>query len=257
MGRWMGLVGVAWVGVFALAQGNPTWKPILNPGEGLALGSFRDGLKSFGEGDTPHDLGLLARILWTRLQGTEWEARGYSFRCTGVLEGQTCSNPRGHGRVDLGKALREGCDLAFLAWIRATVDGWTRESGEGSSRARLEEAFRPFLGARMMKGEGPPPLDRAWVGRDGLLQASPRGFLTWAIEPNQEGLAQQGRRYFGSLIQDPIGEWWFAAEPERGVEAPGTWVYGSDGANHALLWIPAPLDRPRAVARFKAVLGLR
>ncbi|HJV48561.1 MAG TPA: hypothetical protein VJ549_04720 [Geothrix sp.] len=240
-----------------LAQVPKDWKPTLGAGEALGVGSFREGVKVYGEAARPHPLGLMSKLVWLRLQGTDWEARSLRFRCTGALDGIRCTEAKGHGRVDLGKALREGCDLAFLAWARMSVNVWSQESGEGSARLRLEEGFRPFLGGRMPTGDGPPEVGLEWVGAGALLRGSVREVLDWMLEPAQEGLAQQARRYFGSLIQDPIGDWWIAAGPSTGSDEAGTWVCGSNGTTYALLHLPRVMPRAEALARFKALLSLK
>ncbi|HJV90903.1 MAG TPA: hypothetical protein VJ623_11405 [Holophagaceae bacterium] len=240
-----------------LAQGPKDWKPALAPGESLGLGGAREGINVYGEATRPHPLGFVAKLVWLRMQGTEWEARGFRARCTGSLDGLACSNPKGHGRVDLGKALREGCDLGFLVWARASVADWSQESGEGSARLRLEEGFRSFLGRRLPAGDGPPVLGLEWVGQGTLLQGSVREILDWMLEPAQEGLAQQARRYFGNLTQDPIGDWWVAAGASVGMGETGTWVCGSNGSTYALLHLPRTLPKTEAVARFKSLLSLK
>ncbi len=233
------------------------WKPALLAGEEMGVGSSREGVKVFGESIRAHPMGMLSKFVWLRLQGTDWEARGLRFRCTGTWEGVSCSNAKGHGRVDLGKAVKAGCDLAFLAWGRMGVDGWSQESGEGSARLRLEEGFRSFLGRRMPTGDGPPKLGLEWVGEGGLLRGSVQEILDWMLEPAQEGLAQQARRYFGHLIQDPIGDWWIAAGPSEGPGDSGTWVFGSNGASYVVLHLPAPIPKVEALARFRALLSLK
>jgi hypothetical protein len=77
------------------------------------------------------------------------------------------------------------------------------------------------------------------------------------LEPAQEGLAQQARRYFGTLIQDPIGDWWIAAEPSTPSTQSGTWVLGSDGAAYVVLHLPKSTPRAEALARFRVLLSLK
>lgn len=246
------------LGALPLAAQIPKgWKPALEAGEELGMGTSREGVKVFGESIRPHPMGMLSKFVWLRLQGTDWEARDLRFRCSGSFEGISCTTPKGHGRVDLGKALREGCDLAFIAWTRMGVDTWSQESGEGSARLRLEEGFRTFLGRRMPAGEGPPKLGLDWVGEGALLQGSVSEILEWMLEPAQEGLAQQARRYFGNLIQDPIGDWWMATGPSSAPGEAGTWVFGSNGAVYVVLHLPKPTLKAEALARFKALLSLK
>ena len=255
--RVLGLLPFVLGAAVATAQVPKGWKPALQAGEALGVGTAREGVKVFGESTQPHAMGMLSKFVWLRLQGTEWEARGLHFRCSGTWDGLACSNPKGHGKVDLGKALKEGCDLAFVAWGRVAVEGWSQESGEGSSRLRLEEGFRSFLGRRMPPGDGPPKLGLEWVAGGSLLQGSVQEILDWMLEPAQEGLAQQARRYFGNIIQDPIGDWWIAEGPSVGVGEPGTWVFGSNGAMYVVLYLPKATPKAEALGRFKALLSLK
>lgn len=241
----------------AMAQVPKGWKPALATGEAMGVGTSKEGVKVFGEAKRPHPLGMLSKFVWLRLQGTDWEARDLRFRCSGNLEGIACSNPKGHGRVDLGKALKEGCDLAFVSWGRLAVATWSQESGEGSARLRLEEGFRTFLGRRMPPGDEPPILGLDWVGEGALLQGSVAEILEWMLEPAQEGLAQQARRYLGNIIQDPIGDWWIAAGPSVAPGEAGTWVVGSNGAAYVVLHLPTPTPKAEALARFKGLLSLK
>ncbi len=241
----------------AMAQMPKGWKPALAPGEEMGVGTAKDGVKVFGTALRPHPLGMLSKFVWLRLQGADWEARELRYRCSGTLEGISCSNPKGHGRVDLGKALKEGCDLAFIIWGRLAVDTWSQESGEGSARLRLEEGFRTFLGRRMPGGDDPPKLGLEWVGEGALLQGSLTEILGWMLEPAQEGLAQQARRYLGNIIQDPIGDWWIAAGPSAAPGEAGTWVVGSNGLAYVLLHLSGPTPKAEALSRFKTLLALK
>ena len=232
----------------------------LEPGEGLALGPFKDGDKKHGEADREFPMGSLAKLVWLRLEGTEWAARDVRFVCKGSWEGVPCWKREGHGKVDLGKALQESCNLAFLAWARMSVQRWAEESGEGSVSVRLEEAFRPFLGNRMPGGDGVPKLDQAWVGDGALLRTTPTAMLAWMEEPAQEGLHSLCLRYLGNILQDPIGSWWIKTGTAPVIGDPGAtsaWVVGGNGMGFAVLHLPRGRGKAEGVARFKAVMGLR
>lgn len=232
----------------------------LEPGEGLALGPFRDGDKRHGEADREHPMGSLAKLVWLRVEGPEWAARDLRFTCKGTWEGVPCWKREGHGRVDLAKALQESCNLAFLAWARMSVQRWAQESGEGSVPVRLEEAFRPFLGNRMPVMEGLPVLGREWVGDGTLLRTSPAAMLAWMEDPGQEGLHQVCLRYLGSILQDPIGSWWVKTGTAPVIGEPGAtsaWVVGGNGLGFAVIHLPRGRGKAEGVARFRAVMGFK
>ena len=168
------------VSCLALAAAPPPAKtPVapLQPGEALALSGPDGQVYLFGDASTELPMGGLAKLVWLKMEGSEWGAMNLSFNCTGALKADRCWLPKGHGRLDLGKALAEDCDLAFLAWGQASVQWWLRDYGEGAARARLEDAFGPFLGRRMPGGEDLPVIDAPWVGMGDLLRTSPAGVL--------------------------------------------------------------------------------
>jgi hypothetical protein len=232
----------------------------LEPGEGFAMGPLRSGDRFQGEAQREHPMGSLAKLVWLRLEGVNWAARDVRFHCKGTWEGIPCWNREGHGKVDLGKALRESCNLAFLAWARMSVQEWARESGEGSVGLRLEEGFRPFLGNRMPPMDTVPTLGREWVGDGDLLRTSPAGMLAWMEQPAQDGLHAMALRYLGSILQDPIGSWWIKTGTAPVPSDPGAtsaWVVGGNGLGYAVIHLPRGRGKAEGVARFKAVMGLK
>lgn len=207
-------------------------------------------------------MGSLAKLVWLRIEGTEWGARDLRFTCKGSFEGLPCWKREGHGRVNLSKALQESCNLAFLVWARMSVQRWAQESGEGSVAVRLEEAFRPFLGNRMpvIPDGTVPQLGLEWVGDGTLLRTSPSAMLAWLEEPAQEGLHQACLRHLGNILQDPIGSWWIKTGTAPVIGDPGAtsaWVVGGNGLGFAVLHLPRGRGKAEGTARFKAVMGLK
>lgn len=233
--------------------------PVLLAGEGFALSGPDGEVHGFGESRSEHPLGSLARLPWLRFEGSEWAARDVVFKCTGSMGGFTCGGPKGHGRVDLDSATRQGCGLAFLVWISASAEGWKKDYGDGVARLRLEDAFRPFLGARLGRGESLPAFTPDWIGEGDLLRASPERFLAWLNDPEQSELLSRCRRTLGSRafhFKDlaEIEDWWFAGGASA---AGGAWVAGSNGRLIAVLHQPSAKTGAEGVARFKAILGIK
>lgn len=242
--------------------------PLLEPGEGLAIGmrddqTFQDKQAYFGEAEREHPMGSLAKLVWLRLEGTEWAARDLRFQCKGELSGIPCWKREGHGKVDLAKALQDSCNLAFLAWGRWSMQRWTQESGEGSARVRLEEGFMPFLGDRMPQGEGPLVLDQAWVGDGHLLRTSPKAMLLWLMDPVNAGVSDEAMRYLrpvAGLFSSSGTDWWMktGTAPVPGdPSATSAWVAGSNGRQFAVLHLPRGRGKAEGLARFKALMGIK
>ena len=175
------------------------------------------GVEAQGEVAAERPMGSLAKLVWVELEGGRWEADGRRFRCMGTWEGHPCWLRLGHGEVDVQAALRESCNLAFLAWAKESVARWTQGGGPTAARQRLEAAFGPFLGGRLAPGEGPPPLGTFWVGDGDLLRSSPVDFLGWLEDPRREDLRRRCARILGE------GAAWAksgtAATPTRGGTA--------------------------------------
>lgn len=222
----------------------------LAPGEGLAV----SGLGSFGEAQREAPMGSLAKLVWLGSEGREWARRGVRFTCRGSLGGVPCWNREGHGEVDLPRAARESCNLAFLAWARESLARGSAASGPDAAAARLETRFRPFLGPRM-----PHPfqgLGAAWIGDGDLLRTTPEAFLRWLQDPAQADLLAQCRELLPGEI--PGGTWWVKTGTAPVPSEPGAtsaWAAGGDGTTLAVLHLPRGRGKAEGLARFKDVLG--
>jgi hypothetical protein len=236
--------------------------PELFPGEGLAIG-MGERQAFYGASDQESPMGTLAELVWLRTEGEEWAARDHRYKCTGEMAGLRCGKREGHGKVDLAKAMQQGCDLAFLAWARWSMQRWDQESGEGSARVRLEEAFRSFLGRRMPKGDGPLTLDLEWVGAGQLLRTSPKAMLLWLMDPLNEGFNEQAMRFLrpvGGLFSKQGVDWWMKTGTMPSSAEPGAasaWVAGSDGMRYAVLYLPKSHGQAEDLARFKALMDIK
>ena len=193
------------------------------------------------------------RVLWMGRR-TDLPA---AFAGAPTLDG---GGAKGHGRVDLDGALRGDCTRAFLAWIALSADEWRKVYGEGVARARLDEAFHPFLGGRLPRGETLPAFTPAWLGEGDLLRTSPEGFLRWLNDPEQSELLSRCRRTLGSRsfhFKDlaEMEDWWFQAGPDPG--GAGVWTVGGNGEIVAVLHQPGPGSAAQGVARFKAIMGIK
>ena len=238
---------------------------VLKAGEGLAMTLGDDQVHLYGEARMEAPMGGLAKLVWMRLEGAEWASRGYQFRCTGRLGADACTRPKGHGRVDVGGALRQDCHLAFLAWIADSRQRWLREYTEAPARLRLEEVFAPFLGRRLPPDGTLPPFSLAWVGEGDLLRTSPEAFLRWLMEPDKEEVVTFGKRYLAGFwveIKDLFGKegWWFktGTAPIPGV--PGStsaWVAGGKGPVLVVLHVPQGTGEQEGLHRIREILGLK
>ncbi len=229
--------------------------PVLEPGEGLAVGASGGDLEAFGEARSESPMGGLAELPWLRLEGSEWSSRMLTFKCTGAWSGQHCWSPKGHGRVDVAKATHESCHLAYLSWARFSAGLWKETYGPAGARTRLEEVFRPFLGDRLPRGEELPEITPAWVGDGDLLRTSPEAFARWLLDLDQDQLLEFLRR---SLMANPLAMegWWFAACHGTGESASlCTWAVASDGRGLAVLRLPKGRPKAEAIARLKALMA--
>lgn len=240
-------------------------EPDLKPGEGFAITLGNGEVRSYGEATREAPMGSLAKLVWLRLEGADWASRSVRFKCTGAAGPFVCWNRDGHGRVDLGKALQESCNLAFLFWIEDAQAHWKADYGEAAARVRMEEVFAPFLGRRLPPGETLPPLTAAWVGDGDLLRTSPEGFLRWLMEPDKAEVVAFGKRFLaGSWVEfrELFGkeDWWFktGTAPVPGVSAAtSAWVAGGCGSTLVVLHLPRGRGKAEGLARIREILGLK
>lgn len=239
--------------------------PVLRPGEGFAI-TLGDGeVHAYGESKKEAPMGSLAKLVWLRLEGAEWASRGVQFRCKGTMGSFTCWNREGHGRVDLGTALRDSCNLAFLAWIDDAQTHWKADYGEAAARIRMEDVFAPFLGRRLPPGDALPPLTAAWVGDGDLLRTSPEGFLRWLMEPDKAEVVSYGKRFlagFWAEVNDLLGRegWWFKTGTSPVPGEPGAlsaWVAGGRGSTLVVLHLPRGRGKQEGLTRIREILGLK
>jgi len=236
--------------------------PVLKPGEGFAITMGDGEVHAYGAAKQEAPMGQLALLVWMRMEGTEWASRDVRFNCTGKAGPFICWNHAGHGKVNLGKALRENCNLAFIVWVYEAQMRWKADYGDDAARARMEDVFAPFLGRRMPAGDVLPPLTAAWVGDGDLLRTSPEAFLRWLMEPEQASVLNFGKRFlagFWSDVKDLIGKegWWFKTGT---APVPGdptvtcTWVAGGRGEAIVVLYMPRG-TAPEGLARIREILG--
>jgi hypothetical protein len=248
--------------LWAAPAAKPVPAPPLLPGEALSLAGPDGVVFSFGEATRLWPMGSLAKLVWIKLEGIQWGAMNVQYECTGVdkATGARCWLPKGHGKVDLAKALQESCNLAFLTWGRASVQWWMQDYGEGAARARLEDAFGPFLGDRMPPGEGVPEITPAWVGDGDLLWTSPEAMLRWLIEPEQDQTIRTVRRLLlGEKYSSKPNAWWIKTGTAPVPSDPGStsaWAAGSNGQIVAVLHLPRGKSKADGLARFRAIFAV-
>ncbi|HJU83385.1 MAG TPA: hypothetical protein VJ600_04175 [Holophagaceae bacterium] len=224
--------------------------PKLRPGEALVVADPDGKITVQGEAAVEHPVGALAEIIWLKVAGAEWAGYDVYYVCSDPA----CQPPKGHGRVDMKKALHDGCDAAFLYWANFVREDWIRVDGDGVTRMNLKSAFGPFLGDRF-KDEGPvPQFDAPWIGRGELLRASPSGFMAWYMDAQNSDVRTRIRELLGGFFHGIFDRktWWFKAAPS----SAGTWVLGSDGKSAALLYLPTPETNSTAMERLRTLLGL-
>lgn len=263
---WKTFLFVCWVAASAVSAQAPASAPraeapVLMPGEGLAAAGPDGAVQTYGDATRETPMGGLAKLLWMRLEGDEWAALGVEFKCTGAWNGHRCWLGKGHGRVDLGKALQGNCDLAFLAWVQMSAERALRIYGEGVARVRLDEVFGPFVGNRLKTGEGLPVFDPQWIGEGDLLRTSPEALLQWMVDPHQEETLERCRRhlqgFIGSMIRGTT--WWALVGTAPVPGAPGetcTWVTGSNGHVTCVLRLPKGQGRAEGLARFRTLMKI-
>ncbi|BDU73337.1 hypothetical protein METEAL_25110 [Mesoterricola silvestris] len=243
----------------AAPQKAPPPRPVLLPGESLALAGPDMEVYAYGDARVEGAMGALSQLLWVKLEGAAWESGVLSFKCAGAMGPYRCALPKGHGRVDLSRALREGCSLAFMGWARMSAQRWMDDYGDGAARARLLDVFQPFLGRRLPDAEGVPELGPEWFGEGDLLRTSPEALLRWLADPAQEEAVRQYRRLLLSFMDETFRDnaWWFetVATPGAGdASQKQAWAVGGNGLVLAVLRLPPGSTREEALARFKAVM---
>ncbi|MDR1840615.1 MAG: hypothetical protein LBQ86_01655 [Holophagales bacterium] len=260
--------------LFALSTVLSAQTPDTRPGEGLAVISQVGEVKTWGEVDAFSPLGNLAKILWLRLESDEWNALGLRNKCKGELNGIRCSNPKGHGRVDLPKSFREDCNVSFSLWVNLSRERLKKDLGDGGARLRLNEIFGPFLGDRLPKAPLlPPKFGTEWFADGRLLQASPAQLAQWLAKPAQERLLRACRNYmlgFMDFAFDNNDKWWVKTAEAPTVEIPATmetstlgdgqkqvWVMGGNSTTIAILRLPPGVTPKDAQTRFRALLNIR
>lgn len=239
--------------------------PLLKPGEGFAITLGDDEVHAYGEAKRESPMGSLSKLVWMRLEGSEWTSKGVSFKCTGKAGAFVCWKSEGHGRLDVGKALQADCDLAFLLWIADSETHWKKEYGEAAARYRMEDVFSPFLGRRLAPGEALPPLTSAWVGQGDLLRTSPEAFLRWLMEPQQSEVVTFGKRFLAGQwveMKELFGKegWWFktATAPVTGEpSATSAWVVGGNASTIAVLHLPRGKGHEEGLVRLREILRLK
>lgn len=246
-----------WVCALALAAQAPP-APTLLPGEGLAMAAPDGRVFPYGDAARETPLGGLGVLPWLRLEGDEWVVLGVEHKCKGEASGRPCGPVKGHGRVDLAKALRLNCDQAILAWTRLSAERWQRHLGEGVARLQLMEVFAPFLGRRAPAGDTLPELGPEWSVEGELLRGSPAALAAWMADPHQEEAMGRFRRliqgFTGGLIRGT--SWWAkTAQAKEGKDA-FAWVVGGNGEIVIVLRLPAGSTPEDALKRFRAVLQL-
>lgn len=259
--RGLCLLGLLWMMNPAWSQEPQPKVPVLQPGEGLAIAEGEGEVRCYGEAKKEQPMGSLAKLVWLQLEGAEWAGQGMTFKCTGTMGPYHCWLRSGHGRVDLAKATQESCNLAFLAWAHYSMESWKTTYGEGAARARLEEAFRPFLGYRLKEDDKLPELTPEWVGDGTLLRTTPEDMLKWLLEPNQTELRARCRRlllnFFVETFKDDA--WWMKTGTAPVPTDPGAtsaWVVGSNGTITAVLHLPRGRGKAEGLARLREVMGL-
>jgi hypothetical protein len=254
------LLGCAIAAVLAAAPPRtPPVLPPLLPGEGLALAGPDREVFLYGDTATEGPMGGLAHLLWVKLEGDAWASGDVQFKCSGAAGPYHCTAPKGHGRVDLGKALQGSCNLAFMGWARMAAQRWQEDYGDGAARARMLDVFQPFLGRRAPDGDGIPALDMVWFGEGDLLRTSPDAFLRWLQDPAQEEAVRLYRRLLLNFYDQTFKEnvWWMAVETAPVAGAPGTfqaWAVGGNDLVLAVLRLPPGSTRTEAQTRFMTVM---
>nr|WP_320131193.1 hypothetical protein [uncultured Holophaga sp.] len=229
----------------------------LQAGEALAIGTDAGAVELHGDCLREYPMGSLAKLVWLDMEGSDWE--GLTYTCKGVDGPERCWLAKGHGRVDLEKALRGSCNLAFLQWARKSMAESERLLGPGATRALMEDTFQPFLGDRMPPGEGAPVMTQAWIGRGDLLRTTPEAMVRWLIEPRRSVLLSRCHRFLGVDFKE-AGEWWIktgTGAVEGDPEATSAWVAGGNRDVVVVLHLPRGRGKVEGEKRFRELMGLR
>jgi hypothetical protein len=228
-------------------------EPRLLPGEGLAVLGPDGGVATYGEAERPAPMGSLAKLVWLDREGEAWERDSVRYRCTGKQGAWSCWNREGHGDVDLAQACQASCNLAFLAWARASLARAGARQGEGAARARLEAAFAPFLEGRMPEGDRLPALTPEWIGTGQLLRTRPAAFLRWLADPARAALRARCRR----LLPEGADGWVKTGTAALPGDPLGTcaWAAGQDGDRLVVLRVPLGRGKREGLARYRALLA--
>lgn len=234
--------------------------PPLQPGESLAVAGPDGVVHLFGpDPSLESPMGSLAKLVWIKLEGMEWASMDVRFNCTGTWQGYHCWNPKGHGKEDLALALQNSCNLAFLCWGQYSANQWRQDYGDGAGRARLEDAFGPFLGNRMPPGETIPPITPDWVGDGPLLRTSPEAMLNWLLDPAQDETLRRVKRLlipYDYFDKHPDA-WWIktGTAPVLGAEgATCAWAAGGNGQITAVLRLPRGRGKEDGLNRFRTIM---
>lgn len=228
--------------------------PVLKPGEGFAVATMGGAVQIAGDARAEGPLGDLACLPWLRLEGYAWSSAKLVFRCSGTVGAFHCSEPKGHGRVDLAKAFERNCRLALQAWIQWSAAGWARIEGPVMARMKLVEVFQPFLGGRLPKGEDLPAFGPDWVGEGDLLRASPDVLARWLADPEQEPAESLFRRYGSGFFEGDVGDYQGWTYVGRAGNPAVTWVTGGRRGRVAVLRMPGALKREEALGRFRELV---
>ncbi|MBI4911532.1 MAG: hypothetical protein HY823_02240 [Acidobacteria bacterium] len=225
----------------------------LGPGEGAAWIAGDGTVRLQGSASSEGPMGDLSVVPWLRLEGAEWGSRGVRFKCGTDPSG--CGGAKGHGGVDLRKAVQQNCRRAILAWIQHGMGLRARVEGEAPARIRLVETFVPFLGSRLPPAEGLPTFGPEWCGEGQLLRASPERVAKWLADPAQEGfsglLGRLGSGYAEGIF-GVAGGWAFVGQAGSGKDLQ-TWVLAGSASTMAVFRFSGPLSREAALRRAGAM----
>ena len=267
VGRWHGLRVGLLLASGLLLQAQPAAEPPLKlpplvAGEALAIGMPDGNVKVQGDATRESPMGGLARLVWMKVEGANWATTDVRFTCTGRLGELVCTKPKGHGRMTYGRAVAEGCDLAFLAWMPSAMATWRADYGDEVARSRMEEAFGPFLGNRVPKGETLPAPSAVWLGAGDLLRASPDRLVRWLMEPERAEVLTDARRYLSGFMTEFRAlagkeSWWYMPMEVGSDRAHAVWVVGGRADSVVVLRRMGPEGIPAGLARFKALLDAK
>ena len=165
-----------------------------------------------------------------------------------------CWQPKGHGRVDLAKALQASCNLAFLAWATHRPSGGSGTTAKARPGPGCWTPFGPFLGRRMPDAEG--IRNWTWPGwaKGTCCAPAPKALLRWLIGPRPGRVPALYRRLLLSFYDETLQEnaWWVrrGARPCPAARRHPAWAVGGNGPVIAVLRLPAGHTRAGPEARF-------